>query len=433
MRLEHAVRYRWHKSSKPIYLDPLFLRDACSCGQCVDPSTRQKRFETSDLPLEPRVQSQRVLPDGTLNVVWEPGPGKELPGIEQPHHSLYSPLLLHRLSYHSLNRATGELWTANRWTRSQMEARREKLTFGWSKCMKAPIAVRRVVKALRHYGLAFVRGLPADVDAVTALAERLGPVRDTFYGRAWDVKAKPQAENVAYTSAPLDLHQDLLYMAEPPALQLLHCIRPSADGRGATRFSDAVAAYERLAADDPPAAAVFGSYAVPYQYRNQGHFYRFKRPHLEGGIATRRWPFESRKYPQEYDAVNWSPPFQAPLDVLAAEEPSGLSSGGRNLREYVQAAAKFKAQLARPDAVYETTLAAGECVIFDNRQLVHARTAFAAGPPGQERWLRGCYVDGDPLRSKWRGFVARALERSVAGAATESAFEEAFADPSCGL
>ena len=41
---------------------------------------------------------------------WEPGPDKELPGIEQPHHSLYSPLLLHRLSCYNLNRATDELW-----------------------------------------------------------------------------------------------------------------------------------------------------------------------------------------------------------------------------------------------------------------------------------------------------------------------------------
>jgi gamma-butyrobetaine dioxygenase len=40
----------------------------------------------------------------------------------------------------------------------------------------------------------------------------------------------------------------------------------------------------------------------------------------------------------------------------------------------------------------------GECVIFDNRRILHARTAFAGG----ERWLRGAYLDDDPYLSKMR-------------------------------
>ena len=66
--------------------------------------------------------------------------------------------------------------------------------------------------------------------------------------------------------------------------------------------------------------------------------------------------------------------------------------------EYVAAARRIIACLTREDGVYETRLDAGECVIFNNRRLVHVRAAFE-DEPEQERRVRGCYVDGDRLRS----------------------------------
>jgi len=42
-------------------------------------------------------------------------------------------------------------------------------------------------------------------------------------------------------------------------------------------------------------------------------------------------------------------------------------------------------------------LAPGDCLIFDNTRILHARTAFAPAPPG--RHLQGCYADLDGLAS----------------------------------
>jgi hypothetical protein len=42
----------------------------------------------------------------------------------------------------------------------------------------------------------------------------------------------------------------------------------------------------------------------------------------------------------------------------------------------------------------------GECVIFNNRRVLHGRKAFDA--EGGERWLKGAYVDTDVLMSRWR-------------------------------
>jgi len=68
----------------------------------------------------------------------------------------------------------------------------------------------QLLQHVHDYGLCFVRGVPTDdVDASARIAERIGPIQDTFYGRMWDVRSIPNAYNIAYTSGDLELHQDL--------------------------------------------------------------------------------------------------------------------------------------------------------------------------------------------------------------------------------
>lgn len=69
---------------------------------------------------------------------------------------------------------------------------------------------RAIKKNLAAAGILFLTNVPTDETAVEAIAEKLGPIKNTFYGKTWDVKDKPMAENVAYTNVFLDLHMDLL-------------------------------------------------------------------------------------------------------------------------------------------------------------------------------------------------------------------------------
>lgn len=52
--------------------------------------------------------------------------------------------------------------------------------------------------------------------------------------------------------------------------------------------------------------------------------------------------------------------------------------------------------LARPEFLLRLRLSPGDCLIFDNTRVLHARTAFAATG---ERHLQGCYADLDGLLS----------------------------------
>ena len=54
--------------------------------------------------------------------------------------------------------------------------------------------------------------------------------------------------------------------------------------------------------------------------------------------------------------------------------------------------------LARPEWQLTVRLAPGDCLVFDNTRVLHARTAFSMSPrPG--RHLQGCYADLDGLPS----------------------------------
>jgi gamma-butyrobetaine dioxygenase len=52
--------------------------------------------------------------------------------------------------------------------------------------------------------------------------------------------------------------------------------------------------------------------------------------------------------------------------------------------------------LAQPERRLNTRLAPGDCLIFDNTRILHARTAFSVTG---SRHLQGCYADLDGLAS----------------------------------
>ena len=77
-------------------------------------------------------------------------------------------------------------------------------------------------------------------------------LRETNYGRIFDVKSKSSANNQAYTSQALPLHTDLCFYKHAPDIQFLHCISQGAQG-GESMFLDGVAAAMKLRETDPAA------------------------------------------------------------------------------------------------------------------------------------------------------------------------------------
>ena len=80
------------------------------------------------------------------------------------------------------------------------------------------------------HGLVLLHDVPREPGAVLAVARSLGYVRETNYGRLFDVRAGPAAANLAFTRLPIAPHTDNPYRDPVPTVQLLHCLNAAAGG-----------------------------------------------------------------------------------------------------------------------------------------------------------------------------------------------------------
>lgn len=197
---------------------------------------------------------------------------------------------------------------------------------------------------------------------------------------------------------PQPLKQDLLYCETPPKLQILHCMKASMAG-GQSLFSDTFNAIERM---ELALVESLANFDVTYHYKNDGQRFQQTRRTVEyasGSKASRRYLMaNSQPRIPHVKAVNWSPPFQAPF-IRGIGSPIPIEKRYSSyLWAYLEAAKVFNGLIEDGDAVFETKMTPGTCVIFDNRRIVHARKAFD-GEEG-ERWLRGAYIDEDAFQSR---------------------------------
>src|SRR5262249_52408110 len=99
-------------------------------------------------------------------------------------------------------------------------------------------------------GFSLLRGVPCRAGAVAQVAEHFGAVRETNYGRVFDVRVTVDATNLANASLALSPHTDNPYRRPTPSLQLLHCLSTEPEG-GETILVDGFAVLEQLAEGGP--------------------------------------------------------------------------------------------------------------------------------------------------------------------------------------
>ena len=402
---------------------PILLRDLDESAHSIDASTRQKLFSTADIPRNIRARSISKSDEGTLRIQWD----NDIPGPGQGQTSSISWEVLRQLANTGSTKSSAitsfdvsdhkrTLWDASTFSSRPNDIEHEAY-------MTDDGVLFSALQQLHTLGLLFLHNVPGVEESVSAIAERIGPVKTTFYGHTWDVRSVPQAKNVAYTAQDLGFHMDLLYMRQPPHLQFLHCIRSSSAG-GASLFSDAFASAADLHAASPNAFDTLARSPVNFHYDHpSSHYYHQARRVFEMSPRSvdvsesvsrrqnesRRVPDETENIADSIEAVSWSPPFQAPftLGESANADPTSrnpeqnpVAALSAQIEQWHSAASEFSELIHRPDHVYERMMAPGVCVIFDNRRVLHARRAFEVGDIGRERWLRGAYLDKDPYLSR---------------------------------
>uniref|UniRef100_A0A0W0GAZ6 Putative gamma-butyrobetaine hydroxylase n=1 Tax=Moniliophthora roreri TaxID=221103 RepID=A0A0W0GAZ6_MONRR len=357
----------------------VWLRDSCQSEDCVHPSTSQKLHQSSDIPQDISPVSVKMTEDG-IAIDWVDG-----------HKSVLTHEFLKRHSSPKNLSTFHKDVLPEFWDNKTISASSDLfLSYGE---VKTPAGLLKAIDQLCRYGLLFLRGVPNsrtehESCELRHLATLFSDIRHTFYGTFWDVQAK-NTENIAYTDLRLWFHMDMLYLENPPRYQVLHSIRNRVQG-GSSVFVDSFKAAMDLKASNPSDFDVLANTSVPFQYVfNNRHYHQVHATiQLEPAPST---PGGERAI--QY--VNYAPPFQAPL--LLATPP-----------EFYRALKWFDEVLNAPGYAYEYTLQEGDAVIFDNRRVLHARTAFQ-DKPGEpkvdgvvNRWLQGCYFEGDLMWNQGR-------------------------------
>jgi gamma-butyrobetaine dioxygenase len=95
-----------------------------------------------------------------------------------------------------------------------------------------------------------------------------------------------------------------------------------------------------------------------------------------------------------------------PLRPQAGQAPEAFAA---KADAFYQAYLAFAEILARPDLTLAFRLDPGDCLIFDNTRIMHARTAFTGAG---SRHLQGCYADLDGVASALAVLNRNAKEES---------------------
>ncbi len=227
---------------------------------------------------------------------------------------------------------------------------------------------------IRRFGFARLRNAPTTDGAALDIARLAGFVRETNYGRAFDVRTEARPANLAFTALGLPPHTDNPYRDPPPGLQVLACLRSAVEG-GESILVDGFAAARRLAWEDPEAFRRLARYPARFEYAGEaGVRLQAKAPMIGLGVDG------------ELTALRVNARSAAALTDVPYEEMAGFYRAWRSLAEMFE----------RHDLRLRFSLAPGEAMVFDNLRVLHAREAFTSSGA---RWLQGCYVDRDGLYS----------------------------------
>ncbi|OAV89122.1 hypothetical protein PTTG_07857 [Puccinia triticina 1-1 BBBD Race 1] len=415
----------------------LWLRDACQEAHSIDPSTKQKLFKTTDIPLDIHPIKTTIINNSNPNtnsppqilIQWSHSLDPLDP--KEPQLSRFDLSFLKDLDqprrWQDERQKTGllrpTLWfpkpasrdkaKKNRKSRIDELAEAGELSVDYQAFAEDVGVQKMALERLNSLGLLFFHNLdrPAPDQHEFELARLISSagldIRRTFYGDLWDVVSRGQAaKNVANTNLALDFHMDLVHFENPPRFQFLHCLKNEVIG-GRSGFLDAYTAAMELLTRDPEAFRTLARAPIGFEYINDSHHTYFDRPTIElkphASIdALIRRPHELL---DSLVAVNYAPPFQAPFR---------LHSRPDSLRAVVAALKSFVELFHADSRAFEIGLLPGQAVAFDNRRILHSRTAFlpdpartsqpSDGPEGTHvhRWLKGAYVDGDSVWDRIR-------------------------------
>lgn len=332
----------------------------------LHPTTQERTFDLTSVPIDIKPDNV-ALADNALLIRW--------PGRDDISRYDADWLYQHRPG---IRRPDAAIVPQTLWTKDSMQ---ELPRFDAGRCRASSDVLSDALRTVKSVGLVLFVNLPDDPDAGVSFGDIIGFKRETNFGVTFDVVSKPDANNLAYTAQALPLHVDLPNQELVPGFQFLHCIRHDATG-GRSIFADGYQICADLRQQHPDHFELLTRKRIPLRFHDDSCDIRQRRPVIS---QARNGDFT-----------------QVVFNAHIADVPDMPT---RELYAFYEAYQVFM-KLARSQSYrIEYLLRAGEMVMFDNRRVMHGRTAF--DPSSGRRQLRGYYIDRNEVDSRMRILARR--------------------------
>ena len=238
---------------EPIRFHAIWLRDNAPDAQTRSPENGQRLIAIGDIP-ENTTIAAAAADTATLNVTFQP----ENRTIGYDLDWLLS-------NAYDRPARTGKGWIASgieTWDKTSLaeipEAGMETLRTDGARLQEWLAAVVR-------FGFGRIVGGRPRPGALFDVVDLFGYVRETNYGRHFEVRTEVNPTNLAYSSLGLQAHTDNPYRDPAPTIQVLYCLENSAEG-GENIVVDGFRAAERLREESPAHLEVLSTYCARFQY-----------------------------------------------------------------------------------------------------------------------------------------------------------------------
>jgi len=337
-------------------IHPFWLRERVSGEEFLDKGTQQRLFDPTFLDNEISIDKANIT-DKFLEIDFNDG--------------VNSKLEIDKLALEFFNEDTVlKSIPKIKWDSSLKEIK----NFEYQDNFFESKEMYNLLVSFYKYGFVIIKNIPTHDNFIVKFANSIGSVRRTNFGEYFDVKSKPDPNDLAYTSLGLAPHTDNPYRNPVPCIQLLHCIESEVTG-GLSTLVDGYTVTEDLKKEN------FDFYKILSEIK-----VRFK--FIDKEVVLEDWS-ELIKLNDDktFKQVRFSPR----LDYVPMLEKEKLDL-------YYKARKKLSEMYNSGKYRIEFKLAPKDLMMMDNHRLLHGRTVYETKEGN--RFLQGCYIDYDSTEGK---------------------------------
>jgi len=352
------LEIEWNDGEKSNF-NFMWLRDNCPTAH--DKDSRHRMFNILEVSQEINPKKYHVNKNGNLEVEWSEG----------DHRSYYDTKWLRENCY-TINNKKKYISPYHIWD-SSLQNKLNSIKIDHDEIVSSEKGLIKWLELLHFKGIAIVKNSPKEKNSAFKVLNRISHTRETFFKTPFEVINIPKPNNSAYTAHGLRNHMDLPWFELPPGYQFLHCLINSATG-GDSSAVDGFAVAEYLRNNEKNVFETLVN--TPLKFRDKDYTQESHRSFHAPAISLTK--------DGDYNDIRFS---VATMDALDCHP---------NIMEKVYKAHHRFGNLLHDDKfVIKFRLEPGDIFSFNNRRLLHGRTAF--DPNSGHRHLQGYYMDRDEI------------------------------------